>query len=59
MVVYPVWWEGSFLLEYWLPGIYHKVGKPVIPLDFRCGYLIISESLVGVTEPPVSDFVFV
>jgi len=57
-MVYPVQWEGSFLLKCWLPGIYHKVGKPIISLYFHCSYFIVGESLVDVTELPVSDFIF-
>jgi len=58
-MVYPIQWEGSFLVKYWLPGVYHKVGKPIFSFYSCSGYLIVGESLVDVTEPPVSDFVFV
>ena len=51
---YLVWWEGSFLLEYWLPGVYHKVGKPIFSFYSYSSYLIVGESLVDMTEPPVS-----
>jgi len=58
-MVYPVQWEGSFLFEYWLPGVYHKVGKPIFSFCSCSGYLIVGESLVDMMEPPVSNFVFV
>ena len=50
---------GLFFFEYWLPGVYHKAGKPIFSFYSCSSYLIIGESLVDMAEPPVSDFVFV